>query len=135
ARPRAEAGAGPRGDGEFERALAVLLSRAPDEERRDAAETLHRIDAERARRELEQREGTAVALATLRDARWDVAGAAPVPFLGHTGMWRSGAALARLRFAELWSLARRRWAAAVLGGIAAGALAGAVGGCVLWLGP
>ena len=87
------------------------------------------------RRELEQRRNAALALATLRDARWNVAGAAPVPFLGHTGMWRSGFALARLRLGELWSLARRRWAAAVLGGMAAGAVAGALGGSALWLGP
>ncbi|TMA32278.1 MAG: transcriptional regulator [Deltaproteobacteria bacterium] len=125
----------PRSDGEFDRALAVLLSQAADEDRRDAAETLLRIDADRARRELEQRGNAALALATLRDARWNVAGAAPVPFLGHTGMWRSGFALARLRLGELWSLARRRWAAAVLGGMAAGAVAGALGGSALWLGP
>src|SRR5262245_50420862 len=72
----------PHGDGEFDRALAVLVSSAADEERRDAAEALLRIDGDRARRELEQRADGALALATLRDARWDVAGAAPVPFLG-----------------------------------------------------
>lgn len=127
--------ADPPPDAAFDRALAVLLSPASDDERRDAAETLHRIDADRARRALEQREDAALALATLRDARWDVAGAAPVPFLGHAGMWRSGLALARLRLAELWSLARRRWAAAVLGGSAAGIVAGALGGSALWLGP
>jgi DNA-binding winged helix-turn-helix (wHTH) protein len=121
--------------GEFDRALAVLLSPAPEEERRDAAQTLLRFDAERARRELELRDDTALALATLRDARWDVAGAAPVPFLGHTGMWRSGLALARMRLGELWAPARRRWIRAVLGGSGAGAVAGAVGGGALWLAP
>src|SRR5262249_50476351 len=35
------------------------------------------------------------------------AGAAPAPFLGHTGMWRSGLELGRLRLGELWALARR----------------------------
>jgi DNA-binding winged helix-turn-helix (wHTH) protein len=122
-------------DREFERALELLVSRAPGEERRDAAETLLRIDADRARRELESRGGAAIALAMLRDARWDVANAAPVPFLGHAGMWRSGVALARLRLAELWAPARQRFAAAVLGGTAAGAVAGAIGGSALWLGP
>ncbi len=128
-------GADPPREGEFDRALSILLSRASDEERRDAAHTLLRIDTERARRELESRENAALALATLRDARWDVAGAAPVPFLGHTGMWRSGLALARLRLGELWALARRRWIRAVVGGSSAGAVAGAVGGSALWLGP
>jgi DNA-binding winged helix-turn-helix (wHTH) protein len=129
----------PRGDGEFDAALAALLSRArgeePDAQRRDAARTLLEIDAERARRALEERADSALALATLRDARWDVRGGAPVPFLGHTGMWRSGFALARLRLRELWALARRRWLAAVLGGAAAGLVAGMLGGTALWLGP
>ena len=135
--PPAAAGE-PAREGEFERALAALLAPAsgPDSEaeRRDAAQRLLRVDGERARRELERRSDSA-ALATLRDARWDVVEAGPVPFLGHTGMWRSGWALARMRLGELWSLARRRWAAAVLGGVAAGALAGALGACLLWLGP
>ncbi len=129
----------PRADGEFDAALAALLSDAVGEEsdaqRRDAARTLLELDAERARRALEARAGSALALATLRDARWDVRDGAPVPFLGHTGMWRSGLALARLRLHELWSLARRRWLAAVFGGAAAGLVAGVLGGSALWLGP
>jgi len=120
---------------EFERALAILLSRASDEERRDAAQALLRLDAERARRELERRDDTALALATLRDARWEVAGAAPVPFLGHTGMWQSGWTLARLRIGELRALARPRWIRAVIGGGVAGVVAGALGGGALWLAP
>jgi DNA-binding winged helix-turn-helix (wHTH) protein len=131
----AAAGATARGDGEFDRALTVLSSDAPDEERRDAAAALLRLDADRARRALESRGDAARALATLRDARWEVPGAAPVPFLGRTGMWRSGLALARLRLGELWPLARRRWLHAVSGGVGAGAIAGVVGGAALWLGP
>jgi DNA-binding winged helix-turn-helix (wHTH) protein len=119
---------------DFDRALSVLVSQAPGEERHDAAEKLLAIDADRARRELEQRDAAA-ALAMLRDARWDVPDAARVPFFGHTGMWRSGWALARLRLGELWAPARRRWSAAVLGGTSAGAAAGVVGGSLLWLGP
>src|SRR5262249_45556178 len=126
-------GADPQRAGEFERALSILLSRASDEERRDAAQELLRLDAEAARRELEQRDEAALALAMLRDARWEVAGAASVPFLGHTGMWQSGWTLARLRIGELRALALPRWIRAVIGGAAAGVVAGALGGTALWL--
>jgi DNA-binding winged helix-turn-helix (wHTH) protein len=126
-------------DPEFERAMAALLEPASgsesEAERRDAAQILQRLDGERARRELEERADAAQALAMLRDARWEVPNAAPVPFLGHAGMWRNAWALARMRLVDLWALARRRWLTSVLGGIAAGIVAGAVGGSALWLGP
>lgn len=123
----------------FEAALAALLSEAsgPDaeERRREAAEILHRLGTERVREKLEGRRDAARALATLRDVRWALPEAGPVPFFGHPGMWRSALALARLRLGELWWLARRRWTRAVLGGALAGLFAGAAGATVLLLGP
>jgi DNA-binding winged helix-turn-helix (wHTH) protein len=123
----------------FEAALAALLSEESgaeaEERRREAAETLHRLGTGRVREQLEGRRNTARALATLRDVRWALPEAGPVPFFGHAGMWRSTFALARLRLVELWSLARRRWAHAVLGGALAGLFAGAAGAAVLLLGP
>jgi len=71
----------------------------------------------------------------LRDARWDVAGAGPVPLLGRPGSVRAIAALVALRLRRAARLAGARWGAASAGGAVAGACAGLLGGVVLRLAP
>ena len=53
---------------------------------RQAAETLHALGTAEALRRLDRRPGHARARAYLRDTRWDVPGAAPVPLLGQPGL-------------------------------------------------
>src|SRR5882724_9104623 len=85
------AAAAPSTDDPFETPLARLLEDGvpegddPDEVRREAAETLHLLGTEETLRRLDRRHGHERARALLRDARWDVAGAGPVPLLGRSG--------------------------------------------------
>jgi DNA-binding winged helix-turn-helix (wHTH) protein len=108
---------------------------ATGEERREAAEMLHALGTSEALARLEALGGQPEARAILRDARWDVPGAGPVPLVGEQGGWAAMAHLVRLR----WRLAARemsnRWGTAALGGALAGLLAGFVGGIALWLVP
>jgi hypothetical protein len=71
----------------------------------------------------------------MRDARWDVADAGPVPLLGDREAPRAIAALVRLRVAAVKRTIARRWTSAAAAGMAGGALTGAVGGLTLWLAP
>jgi DNA-binding winged helix-turn-helix (wHTH) protein len=108
--------------------LALLLDPAsPEDDRRDAAEELHRLGTAEALRRVDRSPAQARAWAHLRDSRWDVAGAGPVPLLGPGGGAASWVALARLRLRSVIRLVGARWAAASLGGAAAGALAGLLG--------
>jgi DNA-binding winged helix-turn-helix (wHTH) protein len=118
----------------FEPALRQLLGNA-EEVRREAAETLHVLGTEEALRRLDRRPGHARARALLRDARWDVAGARPVPLLGQPGSARAITALVALRLRLAARLAGARWGAASAGGAVAGACAGLIGGLVLRLAP
>jgi DNA-binding winged helix-turn-helix (wHTH) protein len=123
-----------------ESALAVLLRPSEggeDEEsaRRDAAEVLHQLGTAEALAALDARPGHERARAHLRDARWDVPGAAPVPLLGSPGGTQSLAILFGLRLRRARRLAGERWFKAAAGGALAGLLAGVLGGTVLWLGP
>ena len=85
------AAAAPSTDEPFEIPLARLLEDGvpgeddPGEARREAAETLHLLGTEETLRRLDRRPGHERARALLRDARWDVAGAGPVPLLGVPG--------------------------------------------------
>jgi DNA-binding winged helix-turn-helix (wHTH) protein len=112
--------------------LARLLDpAATDEALRDAAEELHALGTAEALRRLDRRPGHARAWAHLRDSRWDVAGAGPVPLLAPPAGPAAWAALAGLRVRRAVRLAGSRWAGAAAGGAAAGALAGLVGGLVM----
>jgi len=112
--------------------LARLLDlTAPDESLRDAAEELHALGTAEALRRLDRRPGHARGWAHLRDSRWDVAGAGPVPLLGPPAGPAAWAALAGLRLRSALRLAGARWAGAAAGGAAAGALAGLVGGLAM----
>ena len=128
------------GNDPFEELLSRLLpgpdGRARDEEeRREAAEQLHALGTGEALRRLDRRPGHAQARALLRDTRWDVPAAGPVPILGQPGSLEAASALARLRLVRAVRLVAARWRAASAGGAAAGALSGLAGGLVLWLGP
>jgi hypothetical protein len=109
-----------------------------DGARRDAAETLHALGTDETLRRLEAFRGHAryhEARALLRDARWEVPGAGPVPLLGRPGGFASLRVLVGLRLRRAWRLAGRRWAAAAAGGALAGLFAGFLGGLVLRFGP
>lgn len=113
-------------------ALARLLDpEAMDEARRDAAEELHALDTAEALRRLDRTPGHARAWALLRDSRWDVAGAGPVPLLAPPAGPSAWAALLGLRAKRALRLAGSRWASASAGGAAAGALAGLLGGLAM----
>ncbi len=115
----------------FEAPLALLLSSAPDEERREAAETLHGLGTDEALRLLDRRHGHPAARALLRDTRWDVAGAGAVPLFGAPGGVAATLALVALRLRLAAVQARERWASAAVGGATAGALGGLMGGLLL----
>ena len=131
----------PDANASFDKALEALLGaesdngEAGDARRRQAAETLHELGTAKALDRLDGREGHAVALAYLRETRWDVPGAGPVPLLGRRGWLTAAATLFLLRMRRAAGLARRRWMAAAAGGAAAGAIAGFIGSLVLRFGP
>jgi DNA-binding winged helix-turn-helix (wHTH) protein len=145
---RREGAAGTRevaavGDGDaFETALERLLrsdggiDRETDElERIEAAQRLHELGTAETLRRLDRRPGHERGRAFLREARWDVAGAGPVPLLGRPGALRAARLLLWLRVRRLLRLASARWIGAMLGGAGAGAGAGLIGGLVLRFGP
>jgi DNA-binding winged helix-turn-helix (wHTH) protein len=119
----------------IEHALARLLGEDDPEGRREAAEALHALGTAEALRRLDRRPGHEAARALLRDARWDVPGAGPVPFVGAPGGLAAARVLVAMRLRHALHFARRRWAAASAGGAAAGAVAGVLGGLLLRLAP
>jgi DNA-binding winged helix-turn-helix (wHTH) protein len=124
----------------FETAIETLLRSTASEAidydaRREAAETLHTLGTAEALRRLDRRPGHAKARALLRDARWDLPDAGPVPILGQPGAFATAASLIALRFRRVTRLAVRRWLSAVLGGMLTGCVAGIVGGVLLRFGP
>jgi DNA-binding winged helix-turn-helix (wHTH) protein len=124
-------------DEAFAAALGRLLAPGPldTEERRDAAEALHALGTEEALRRLDRRDGHARARALLRETRWDVAGAHPVPLLGQPDLLATAASLTWLRLRRTLRLAEGRWAGATAGGAVSGLLAGFLGGLALRYGP
>jgi len=133
-----EPGGDATGDDPFEPLLERLLRPAVDddvEDAREAAETLHLLGTEEALRRLDRRPGHEKARALLRDARWAVPGAGPVPFLGQPGGLRALALLFASRLRRARRLAGTRWMAASGGGAAAGIAAGLFGGAVLVAAP
>ena len=118
------------------RLLASGLPEAPPlEDRRDLAQQLHVIDTQRAVDYLVRQPAHAEALALMRDTRWDVPGAGPVPLLRHPEGLAAAWVLTRIRTREALRVTKRRWAQAAGGAAGAGALAGAVGGFLLVVAP
>lgn len=120
--------------------LAVLLGDVPgravtEDERYEAAAALHELGTEEALQRVAGRPGHEAAVAILRDARWDVAGAGPVPLLRRRGRLAAIGDVIALRVRHGRRLAGVRWATAVLGAACAGGLAGACGGVALGLTP
>ncbi len=125
----------------FDQAIETLIDDDSDDaeeadvRRRQAAETLHQLGTAEALDRLNRSKGHAAARAYLRETRWDVPGAGPVPLFGHPGWLAAARILFLLRIRRVARLAGRRWMAAAAGGAAAGAIAGFVGGFVLRFGP
>lgn len=116
-----------------------LVGRTPDrlplEDRRDLAQQLHAIGTERALGLITAIPGHADALALMRDTRWDVPGAGPVPLWGQPEGVAAARRLISWRAHEALRITRRRWAQAAGGAAAAGAGAGLIGGALLALAP
>ena len=127
-------------DDDFDSLLGELMHEATDSDeaddrRREAAERLHLLGTIEALRQLDRRPGHPRARALLRDSRWDVPGAAPVPILGQPAPVRTTVELTRLRLRRALRLAGSRWMAAAGGGAAAGMAAGLLGALLLRFGP
>ena len=131
----------PETNASFDQSIETLLDDDSDDaegadlRRRQAAETLHQLGTAQALDRLNRRQGHAVARAYLRETRWDVPGAGPVPLFGHPGWLAAARILFLLRIRRVARLAGRRWLAAAAGGAATGAIAGFLGGLVLRFGP
>ena len=130
------ASSGPDAD-PFDLPVQRILAQGPldDDGRREAAESLHVLGTTEALVRLDRRPGHARARALLRDTRWDVVGAGPVPLLGHPALLRTAAILVWLRLRRTVRLAGHRWMGATSGGAIAGLLAATFGGLLLYLGP
>jgi len=121
----------------FAAPLEQLLTAGPldTEERREAAELLHALGTEEALGRLDRRPGHARARALLRDTRWDVAGAGPVPLIGQSELIATLGFLLSLRVRRTLRVAGSRWVSAAAGGALAGLVAGTTGGLLLRFGP
>ncbi|MDH4065693.1 MAG: transcriptional regulator, partial [Acidobacteriota bacterium] len=105
------------------------------EEQRDLAQQLHTLGTARALEALARHPGHALALALMRETRWDVPGAGAVPLWGQPEGLAAARVLVWLRAREVLAVIRRRWAQAAGGGGVAGLTGGALGGALLWLAP
>lgn len=120
---------------DIETAFAQLVSESPEETRRAAAESLHRLGTAEALGCLGSGATDAKARAMLRDARWDLPQAGPVPIFGEPNPMRTLRELFALRVRRVYRVAGSRYIAAVAGAAAAGLVAGLFGGLALYFGP
>ena len=121
----------------FDVILERVLARGPldTEERREAAESLHVLGTREVVVRLDRRPGHARARALLRDTRWEVTGAGPVPLVGQPDLAKTVAFLLWLRLRRAVRVAGGRWMGATAGGALTGLLAATLGGLLLCLGP
>jgi DNA-binding winged helix-turn-helix (wHTH) protein len=121
----------------FEAPVERLLSEGPldGEERREAAESLHALGTREALAQVGHRPGHARARSLLRDTRWDVTGAGPVPLLGQPDLPKTVAFLLWIRLRRTVRVAGRRWLGATAGGALSGFVAATLGGLLLYCGP
>src|SRR5258705_2946203 len=73
--------------------------------------------------------------ALLRDTRWEIAEAGPVPFLGEPSPIDAARALVSLRLRRAAKIMAARWAGASFGGGLAGVVGGGLGGLILVAAP
>jgi len=106
-------------------------SEADDEARLEAAEALHLLGTDEALGRLDRLPGHERGRALMREARWELAGAGPVPILGQPGWPGTVRHLLALRLRGAARLVGARWGSAAAGGAAAGAVAGFLGGALL----
>ncbi len=127
---------GLRGESEIDELVSRLLEPDGDPDlQRGIAESLHASGTAEALRRIDRRPGHARARALLRDSRWAVPGAGPVPILGQPGSLITAGLLVFMRLRRVVRLVGDRWLSATLGAGLAGLLAGALGGLVLRFGP
>jgi DNA-binding winged helix-turn-helix (wHTH) protein len=119
----------------IERLCTFAATTANEEDQRDAAERLHALGTTEALVRLGARRGCGRARALLRDTRWSVAGAGPVPLLGAPSGFSAAIALGGLRFRRAARVLTPRWLAACAGGGTAGVVAGVLGGLALAAAP
>lgn len=115
----------------LQRLTSVAVIAGEEEDQREAAELLHALGTSEALRRLGTRPNHAFARALLRDTRWDIAEAGPVPILGEPGAIAVAWQLVMLRLRSAAVLAAGRWALGSIGGGIAGLIAGAAGGLIL----
>ena len=120
---------------DIQAAFAALVAESPEDGRRAAAENLHRIGTAEALGLLESGPAHARARAMLRDARWDLPQAGPVPIFGAPNPLRTLRELFALRLRRVLRVAGRRYLAAIGGAALAGLAAGFLGGLALYFGP
>jgi DNA-binding winged helix-turn-helix (wHTH) protein len=119
----------------LQRLAGIPAGAHDDEDRREAAELLHALGTSEALRRLAARPHDPSGRALLRDTRWDVAEAGPVPIFGQPAPLATALELVKLRLRRAASLAAARWAGASIGGGLSGLLGGAVGGLILLAAP
>ena len=119
----------------LQRITNIPAGASDDEDRREAAELLHALGTSEALRRLAARPHDPSVRALLRDTRWDVAEAGPVPIFGQPAPVATALELVKLRLRRAASLSAARWAGASIGGGLSGFLAGAVGGLILLAAP
>jgi DNA-binding winged helix-turn-helix (wHTH) protein len=119
----------------LQRLATVPVNAGEEDDQREAAELLHALGTSEALRRLGTRPNHAVARALLRDTRWDIAEAGPVPILGRPGAVRTAWELVLLRLRRAAVFVAARWAHGSIGGGLAGALAGGAGGLILTAAP
>ncbi len=115
----------------LQRVTRVATNAGEEEDQREAAELLHSLGTDEAVRRLGTRPRHTFARALLRDTRWDVAEAGPVPILGAPAAFETARELVTLRLRRAAALVGARWAGASLGGGLAGLFGGTVGGLIL----
>jgi|GEM_PF-179706 len=119
----------------LERVTLVAATAIEEEDQREAAELLHALDTSEALRRLGTRPRHAFARALLRDTRWDIAQAGPVPILGQPAVLATSRELIGLRLRRAARVVAARWAGAATGGGMAGLVGGAFGGLILTAAP
>jgi DNA-binding winged helix-turn-helix (wHTH) protein len=115
----------------LERLTSIASDVSAEEDQQEAAELLHGLGTGEALRRLDGRPRHAHARALLRDTRWAVPDAGPVPILGQPAPLETARALIALRLRRASRIVAARWAAASIGGAVAGAAAGIAGGLLV----